>query len=97
MVITDTPFRAFDKIAIDTVGPQNVTKHGNKYILIIEDQLSKFLIAVPLQDQTAETVADAFIKKFICIFSLPKVVLTDRGTNFTNKLIKALARRFKFS
>ena len=97
MIITDTPFKTFDKIAMDIIGPLNITKNGNKFILTIQDQLSKFLIAVPLQDQTAETVADAFIKRFICIFSSPKVVLTDRGTNFTSKLIKAIARRFKFS
>ena len=65
MVISDTPAIAFDKIAMDIVGPLKVTKNGNEYMLTIQDQLSKFLIAVPLLDQIAETVADAFIKKFI--------------------------------
>ncbi len=97
MVITDTPARAFDKIAMDIVGPLNLTKNNNKYVLTIQDQLSKFLIATPLSEQTAEAIADALIKKFICIFSSPKLILTDKGTNFTSKLMKAIAKRFKFS
>ena len=53
---------------MDIVGPFNITKNNNKYILSIQDQLSKFIILVCLQDQTAESVSDAFIKRFICIF-----------------------------
>ena len=74
------------------VGPFNITKNNNKYILSIQDQLSKFIILVCLKDQTAESVSDAFIKRFICIFGCPKIVLTDRGENFTSQMI----RRFKF-
>lgn len=97
MIITDTPLKTFDKIAMDIVGPFNITKNNNKYILSIQDQLSKFIVITSLNDQTAESVADALIKKFICIFGSPKLVLTDRGANFTSKLIKQVARRFKFT
>lgn len=33
MVITDTPETAFDKIAMDVVGPLPKTENGNQYIL----------------------------------------------------------------
>ena len=56
--------------------------------------LSKFLI---LADQSAESVSDAFIKKFICIYGTPKIVLTDGGANFTSKMMKQIAKRFKFN
>ena len=65
MVITDTPGKTFDKIAMDIVGPFNITKNNNEYILSIQDQLSKFIILVCLKDQAAESVSDAFIKRFI--------------------------------
>ena len=96
MIITDTPNRALEKCAMDIIGPLPMTKYGNKYILSIQDQLSRFVILVALRDQTAETIADSFIKKYICIFGSPKVVLTVKGTNFCSKLIKAIAKRFKF-
>ena len=68
MVITDTPEKTFDKIAMDIVGPFNITKNNNKYILSIQDQLSKFIILVCLKVQTAESVSDAFIKIYMYIW-----------------------------
>lgn len=49
MVITDTPKTAFDKIAMDITGPHPVTKKENKYILTIQDQLTKFSLALPIR------------------------------------------------
>ena len=88
MVITDTPGKRINKIAMDIVGPFNIIKNNNTYILSIQDQLSKFIILVCLKDQTAESVSDAFIKRFTCIFGYPKIVLTDRGANFRSKMMK---------
>ena len=82
MVITDTPGVAFEKISMDIVGPLPVTKSGNECILTIQDNLTKYSLAIPLPNQQASTIADAFVKRFICIFGSPKGVLTDQGTNF---------------
>ena len=96
MIVTDTPVKTFDKIAMDIVGPFNITKNNNMYLLSIPDQLSKFIILTCLKYRSAESVSDAFIKKFICIFRIPKIVLTDRGANFTSKMMKQTAKRFIF-
>ena len=91
-----TPGKTFHNITFDIkVGLFNSTKNKNKYILSIQDQLSKFIILVCLKDQTVESVSVAFIKRFICIFGPPKIVLTDRGANFPSKMMKQITRRFK--
>lgn len=95
MVITDTPSTAFEKVAIDIVGPLSKTKRNNEYILIIQDNFSKFSIAAPLQNQLASTVADVLIRRLFCIFGAPKLILSDQGRNFLSSLIKCLAKRFK--
>ena len=95
MVITDTPGTVFEKIAMDIVGPLKASKNGNEYILTMQDQLSKFCLAVPLQNTLASTIADAFIKKLICVFGAPKVVLTDQGKNFLSNLMSRVAKRFR--
>ena len=95
MVITDTPGAAFDKISMDIVGPLPITEGGNQYILTIQDLLTKYSLAIPLQRTSAIDVADAFTKQFISRFGAPKGLLTDLGTNFTSSLMKALARKFK--
>ena len=95
MMITDTPGTVFEKIALDIVGPLPKTKDDNEFILTMQDQLSKFSLAVPLPNALATTIADAFIKKFIYIFGSPKVILTDQGRNFLSSLIQKVAKRFK--
>ena len=95
MIITDTPGTAFDKVAMDIVGPLPITRNSFEYILTIQDQLSKFCTAVPLTNTLSSTIADAFIKRFICIFGAPKIVLTDQGKNFLSNLMSRIAKRFR--
>ena len=80
---------------MDCVGPLPKTKNNNVYLLTIMDQLSRFCLAIPLAEISAATIADAFVKKFICVFSIPKTILTDQGTNFLSKFMKQIAKRFK--
>ena len=95
MVITDTRGTAFDKVAMDIVGPLPITRNSFEYILTIQDQLSKLCTAVPLTNPLSSTIADALIKRFICIFGAPKIVLTDQGKNFLSNLMSRIAKRFK--
>ena len=80
--------RPFEKVALDIVGPLRKTKSGNKYILTCQDYFSRYPEAVAIPDQSAETVAKAFIDTVICRHGVPKVILTDRGTNFTSRLMQ---------
>jgi hypothetical protein len=57
MEITTTARQPFEKCCLDIVGPLTETQAGNKYILTFQDELSKFLVAIPVPRQDAETVA----------------------------------------
>lgn len=48
MILTDTPGAAFDKVAMDVVGPLHRTDKGNTHILTIQDLLTKYSVAIPL-------------------------------------------------
>ena len=61
MVITDTPGTVFDKIALDVIGPLPKTRNGYEYILTMQDQLSKFCLAVPLKDTLVTTITNVFV------------------------------------
>uniref|UniRef100_A0ABD2W6S4 RNA-directed DNA polymerase n=1 Tax=Trichogramma kaykai TaxID=54128 RepID=A0ABD2W6S4_9HYME len=95
MIITDTPGTTFDKIALDIVGPLPPTKKGNAYILTMQDQLSKYCIAAPLPDMKTTTVADAFIKRLVCTFGSPRIIITDQGRNFVSQLMRRVAVRLR--
>ena len=40
MIITDTPGNAFDKVALDLVGPLPLMPDGNRYGLTMQDNLT---------------------------------------------------------
>ena len=54
----------FVKIAIDIVGPLNITKGRNRYILTIVDLCTKWPEAIPLKTVTTEEVQNALLTVF---------------------------------
>jgi len=92
MVITDTPHRPFDKVYMDIVGPLVQSARENKFILTFQDDFSKYLICTAIPDAEATTVARAFFNEIISKFNIPKMLVTDNGTNFTSKLFKETCR-----
>ena len=62
MILTDTPIEAFAKVSIDTVGKLRVTPRGNCHLLTMQCNLTKFLIAIPISNLRATTIADCLAK-----------------------------------
>jgi len=96
MILTDTSGTAFDKVAMDIVRLLTPTKAKHNYILTIQDLLTKFLVAIPLEQTTATHVADTFIKKFLCILGLPRAILTNHS-NLVSNLMRKVALRFNIT
>lgn len=89
MIITETPEKPFDSLVIDLIGPLTAT-NGKLYVVTIICDLTKYLVCVTATDKTAKTVAKAIFEKFILIYGPMKNIRTDRGTEFTNELIREL-------
>jgi len=80
---------------MDIVGPLPKTERSNEYILTLQDQLTKFCMGVPLPNQTSETIAEAFVDRFICVLGALKAILTDQRRNFISDLMKKIAKIFR--
>ena len=80
------------EICADLVGPLPVNK-GKRYLLTIIDRFTRWPEAIPLEDARAETVANAFIENWIARFGVPRIVLTDRGAQFTSGLWTSLMKK----
>ena len=85
----------FEVIGIDFLGPiQPMSTNGNKYIMVMTDYFSKWVEAAALPNQKAETTAECLHKHIIQRHGPPKAIVTDRGSNFTSKLFRALCKNF---
>src|SRR6266513_5689287 len=87
--------KPFERIGIDFVGPLEKTKDGNRYILVVTDYLTKWPEAIAMKEATAENVVEFIYKGIICTHGCPKVILSDRGTHFRNKLVDGLCEKFE--
>lgn len=94
IVITDTPSTSFETITIDTVGPLRPS-NGYRYILTVQCDLTKFVEAFPIETKEANTVAKAIVEKFILKYGCFKKLKTDKGTEFTNELLKNICTLLK--
>jgi hypothetical protein len=77
-----TARRPSERCALDIVGPTTTTNRGNRYILTFQDDLTKFMAAVPIPAQDAETVAREFLQNIVHKLGKPDVILTDQGSLF---------------
>jgi hypothetical protein len=66
-----------------------------RYVLTCQDNLSKYFIATPLENQTSEKVTEAFVKNVILIYGIPSEIVTDQGNNFMGEVFKRICKLLK--
>ncbi len=59
------------------------------------DYFSRWPEVRPLKAANVDTVATFLYEEIICRFGIPRILQSDRGTHFVNKLIQRLTKRFK--
>ena len=78
--------------SLDLVGPLTETDKGNVYILTAEDVFTRYPVAVPIPDKTAETVAKAFEQAVIAEHGSFSQLLTDNAQELTGHIIQDVAK-----
>ena len=80
-----------DRLHIDLCGPFPRSK-GYCYILTCIDAYTRFLIATPIPDKSANTVAAALVKEVFCKLGCSRQLVSDLGKEFQNEVMQQLCQ-----
>ena len=70
-----------------------ISSKGNNYLLVLQDYFTKWPEAIPLKDQTAETIVRTLVKIF-SVYGMPRYLHSDQGANFESAILKKTCEVF---
>ena len=81
-----------ERIHIDLVTMLRTAASGRKNICVMTDAFTKYAEVVAIEDKEADTVARVFFERWICRFSVPEMMVSDKGKEFDNKVMDELCK-----
>ena len=93
-------FRAgagMERVHMDMLSPFPPSEQGNKYILVMVDQFTKWVEIHALPDITAVQTAKCAVDQFFSRFGTPLQIHTDQGGNFDGNVMKALCHLYRIA
>ena len=86
----DPPADVFQVMHMDFWGPVRTSARGNRYVIVLTDNLSKYVIAKAMPNNTAIDAAEFLMDEFVLIHGAPERLVTDNGVHFNNTLMKTI-------
>jgi len=82
----------FQRLCVDVMGPYRVTSNGNRYLITVLDQFTKWPEALPVPSVRSETIASTLLYQVFSRFGIPLEIHSDRAPNFSSELYGEIMR-----
>ena len=83
------------RVGFDLYGPVISETGAKNYILVIVDHFSRFAIFEQIQTKSAQEVAKVFFEKYCLVLGIPRVLISDLGSEFNNEVMKYLCNHLQ--
>jgi hypothetical protein len=87
--------RPFDRIHIDLFGELPETAGGYRYVLVCKCAITKWVEYFAIRRKSADEVAECFVDEILMRHGAPKELVSDGGSEFINKVMKAVCKLLK--
>uniref|UniRef100_A0A6G5A9A9 Putative tick transposon n=1 Tax=Rhipicephalus microplus TaxID=6941 RepID=A0A6G5A9A9_RHIMP len=77
---------------MDLLGPFPLSSSGKRWIVVATDYMTQYAETSPLAKGTANEVAQFFVTQIVLRHGAPQVVITDKGTAFTARLMQSVMK-----
>ena len=84
--------KPWDVVSIDIMGPFPYDDKAKRFIVTMMDVYSRYIMAIPVQDHTAQTISKCLYEHVVAYFGVPQPILSDRGAEFTSCVWESLTQ-----
>ena len=85
--LTNVPIgKPWEMVAVDILEVP-ISRYTNRYLLVIQDYMTKWAEVIPLPNQTAERITKELIKVF-SRYGIPDILHSDQGRNFESTILR---------
>lgn len=81
---------AFDRLAVDCLGPFPLSIAGNRYVVVFTEYLTRWPEAFAVPSIDAATIARLLVNHIVTTHGAPRTLLSDRGSNFLSALVRSV-------
>jgi hypothetical protein len=77
-----------ERVHLDIIGPFHKSRTGNRYILVMVDQFTKWVKLAALPEQNAKMTVRAFMTRSVSTFGCPLEIHTDKVNIFNQTYLR---------
>jgi transposase InsO family protein len=78
---------------VDVLEMTPVTPRGNRKLLVIGEMFTRFIMALAMPDEKAETVSLFLLDRWVTVFGPKEQLLSDKGRNFVGGVLENLCKK----
>lgn len=86
------PSTPFEQVGIDLLGPFPLSNNRNRWIIVCVDHLTRYAETAAIPSSTAASVAVFLLHSVVLRHGPPRVIISDRGRQFTADAVEELLR-----
>ncbi|XP_030757810.1 uncharacterized protein LOC115883593 [Sitophilus oryzae] len=85
----------FQTIALDLMGPFPRSKKGHKWLLVVGDWFSKYVLLCPLRSSKSPYIVKYLENEVFLTYGVPQHIICDNGPQFVAKEFRDLAKKYQ--
>jgi thymidine kinase len=93
---TNVPPDVFHTMSMDLVGPYPISADDYKYIMVVQDVLSRYIFICPLKTKRADEIAEQLVEDVFLRVGPPVRLLSDNAKEFHSDLMRRLSDTFGY-
>lgn len=82
--------RPFQLLSLDLIGALSISSKGYRYILVVCDYFSKFVLSFPLRTSKVTNILRCLENEVFLLFGVPQYLICDNGQQFKSNEFQQL-------